>query len=43
MKPEIENIIGSPVFKEFSSMMENFAGMTNLIEANFSKIKDILH
>jgi hypothetical protein len=43
VKPEIEKIFGSSIYQEFSGLMQNFAGMTDIIEANFSKIKDILH
>ena len=43
MKPEIEKIFGNSFSKEISSLLENLGGMTDMIEANFSEIKDILY
>ena len=42
MKPEIEKIFGNSFSKEISSLLENLGGMPDIIEANFSEIKDIL-
>jgi Na+/phosphate symporter len=42
MKPEITNIFGAAMQKEVSTLLENLGGMTEIIEANFSQIKDIL-
>ena len=42
MKPEIAEIFGSTLQKEVSALLENRTGMTDIIEANFSQIKDIL-
>ncbi len=42
MKPEIEKVFGSTLNKEVSSLLENLAEMTDLIETNFSEIKTIL-
>jgi hypothetical protein len=42
MKPEIENIFGAALQREVSGLLENLAGMTDIIEANFSQIKEIL-
>ena len=42
MKPEITSIFGAALQQEVSSLLENLGGMTDIIEANFSQIKDIL-
>jgi Na+/phosphate symporter len=42
MKPEIANIFGPALQQEVSALLENLTGMTDIIEANFSQIKDIL-
>ena len=42
MKPEIANIFGVALQQEVSSLLENLGGMTDIIEANFAQIKDIL-
>jgi hypothetical protein len=42
MKPEITNIFGTALQQEVSTLLENLGGMTEIIEANFSQIKDIL-
>ena len=42
MKPEIANIFGTALQQEVSTLLENLGGMTDIIEANFSQIKDIL-
>jgi len=42
MKPEIEKVFGSTLDKEVSGLLENLAGMTDLIETNFSEIKSII-
>ena len=42
MKPEIASIFGEALQQEVSTLLENLGGMTDIIEANFSQIKDIL-
>ena len=42
MKPEIDKLFGEKRQKEVSGLLENLAGMTDIIEANFSQIKDML-
>jgi hypothetical protein len=42
MKPEITTIFGAALQQEVSTLLENLGGMTDIIEANFSQIKDIL-
>ena len=42
MKPEITSIFGVALQQEVSSLLENLGGMTDIIEANFAQIKDIL-
>ncbi len=42
MKPEIASIFGADLQQEVSILLENLGGMTDIIEANFSQIKDIL-
>jgi predicted RNase H-like nuclease (RuvC/YqgF family) len=42
MKPEIANIFGPALQQEVSALLENLTGMTDIIEANYSQIKDIL-
>ena len=42
MKPEIERTFGSQFKKEVSDLLENLGNMTDIIETNFSQIKDIL-
>jgi hypothetical protein len=42
MKPDIDKLFGEKLQKEVSGLLENLAGMTDIIEANFSQIKDML-
>ena len=42
MSPEITSIFGSAMQQEVSRLLENLGGMTDIIEANFSQIKEIL-
>ncbi len=42
MKPEITKIFGATLQEEVSTLLEKLGGMTDIIEANFSQIKDIL-
>jgi hypothetical protein len=42
MKPEIEMTFGTQFKKEVSELLENLGNMTDIIETNFSQIKDIL-
>ena len=42
MKPEITSIFGAALQQEVSTLLESLGGMTDIIEANFSQIKDIL-
>ena len=42
MKPEITKQLGAVLQKQVSSLLENLAGMTDIIEANFAQIKEIL-
>ena len=42
MKPEITSFFGAALQKQVSTLLENLGGMTEIIEANFSQIKDIL-
>ncbi len=42
MKPEIAEIFGSTSQQEVFWLLENLTGMTDIIEANLSQIKDIL-
>jgi Na+/phosphate symporter len=42
MKPEIMSIFGSALQQEVSTLLESLGGMADIIEANFSQIKDIL-
>jgi hypothetical protein len=42
LKPEIDKLFGEKLQKEVSGLLENLAGMTDIIEANFSQIKDML-
>jgi hypothetical protein len=42
MKPEIATIFAGALSEEVNVLLENLAGMTDIIEANFSQIKDIL-
>jgi chorismate mutase len=41
MKPEIASMFGAALQQEVSTLLENLGGMTQIIEANFSQIKDI--
>ena len=43
MKPEITGIFGAAMEKEVSKLLDNLGGMTEIIEVNFSQIKDILY
>ena len=42
MKPEITTFFGAALQQEVSTLLENLGGMTDIIEANLSQIKDIL-
>ena len=42
MQPDIVNTFGMALQQEVSTLLENLGGMTEIIEANFSQIKDIL-
>jgi hypothetical protein len=42
MQPDIVNTFGTALQQEVSTLLENLGGMTEIIEANFSQIKDIL-
>ncbi len=42
MKPEIAEIFGATLQQEVSALLENLTGMTDIIETNFTQIKDIL-
>ena len=42
MKPEITSYFGVALQEEVSTLLESLGGMTEIIEANFSQIKDIL-
>ncbi len=41
MKAEIAGIFGEGLNEKVSSLLENLGGMTDIIEANFSQIKDL--
>ncbi len=42
MNPEITNIFGESLQYEVTSLLEKLGGMTDLIEHNFSQLKDVL-
>ena len=42
MRPEIANTFGKALEHEVSQLLQNLSGMTDIIEANFTQIKDIL-
>jgi Na+/phosphate symporter len=42
MKPEITSIFGAALQQEVSTLLESLGGLTDIIEANLSQIKDIL-
>ena len=42
MKPQLADIFGTALQEEVATLLENLAGMTDVIEANFAQIKDIL-
>ncbi len=42
MKPEITNIFGSALQDEVSTLIEKLTGMSDIIEANFCQINDIM-
>ena len=42
MKPEIQNTFESKLEEETSCLLQNIAEMTDIIEANFSNLKDYL-
>jgi hypothetical protein len=42
MKPDIVSAFGAALHEEVSTLLENLGGMTDIIDANFSQIKDIL-
>ena len=42
MQPDIASSFGTALQQEVSTLLENLGGMTDIIEANFSQIKDIL-
>ncbi len=43
MQPEITSTFGTALQDEVSTLLQNLGGMTEIIEANFSQIKDILN
>ena len=42
MRPEITNTFGKALEQEVAGLLQSLAGMTDIIEANFSQIKEIL-
>jgi hypothetical protein len=42
MKPEITSLFGASMQQEVSTLLESLGGMTEIIEANFSQIKEIM-
>jgi Na+/phosphate symporter len=42
LKPEITTTFGEALQHEVSSLLENIGGMTDIIEANFTQIKEAL-
>ena len=42
MQPDIASTFGTALQQEVSTLLENLGGMTDIIEANFAQIKDIL-
>jgi hypothetical protein len=42
MQPDILSTFGTALQQEVSTLLENLGGMTDIIEANFAQIKDIL-
>ena len=42
MHPDIASTFGTALQQEVSTLLENLGGMTDIIEANFAQIKDIL-
>ncbi len=42
MRPEISSTFGQAIEQEVAGLLQSLAGMTDIIEANFSQIKDIL-
>ncbi len=42
MRPEIASTFGQALEQEVAGLLQSLAGMTDIIEANFSQIKDIL-
>ena len=42
MKPEITSFFGAALQEEVSTLLESLGGMTEIIEANFFQIKNIL-
>ncbi len=42
MKPEIANIFGAALQNQVQSLLENLGGMADIIEANFTQIKNIV-
>ena len=42
MRPEIANTFGKSLEQEVAGLLQSLAGMTDIIEANFSQIKEIL-
>ena len=42
MRPEIANTFGKALEQEVAGLLQSLAGMTDIIEANLSQIKEIL-
>jgi hypothetical protein len=42
MKPEIEGIFSEELKDKVSSLLENLSGMTEIIEVNLNKIKELI-
>jgi hypothetical protein len=42
MKPEITSLFGASMQQEVSTLLESLGGMTEIIEAEFSQIKEIM-
>ncbi len=42
MQPDIASSFGQALQQEVLTLLENLGGMTDIIEANFAQIKDIL-
>jgi len=42
MRPDIINTFGNALEQEVTTLLSKLSGMTDIIEANFSQMKDIL-